>query len=262
MKNPKNSLPSSFLNWLASELSTRMREKLSLVKISPMTILDYVDFSEDSFRALHESFPKAHLSAQPGFSRTIIDVVQNLFGKGVPKHDSLEPDPDRIPLPDSKIDLLWASAWQFAHNQEWQGILHEWRRVMKVGGLLMFSYLGPDTAQELRKTELLSGVLGVDMHDMGDALSKAYFSDPVMDMEFLTLTYDSPALFYGDLQSLNLLKPEVSLSDFSQSIEVLKGEDGIWRMTLEVVYGHAWAFEARPKGVATIRPEDIKIKSK
>ena len=261
MKNHTSYQP-SFLNWLASELSTRMREKLSLVKISPTTILDYVDFSEDSFRALHESFPKAHLVAQPGFSRTIIDVVQNLFGRGMPKHDSLPPNPDIIPLSEGVIDLLWASAWQFAHNQEWQITLHEWRRVMKVGGLLMFSYLGPDTAQELRKTELLSGVLGVDMHDMGDALSKAYFSDPVMDMEFLTLTYESPSVFYEDLQALNLLKPEVTLSSFSQSIEVIKGEDGIWRMTLEVVYGHSWAFEARPKGVATIRPEDIKIKSK
>lgn len=261
MKYPSNNM-SSFLTWLASELSTRMQEKLSLVKISPTAILDYVDFSEASFRSLHQSFPKARLYAQPGFPRTILDPLKNCFGKGVPKHDSLPANPDRIPIQAETIDLCWASAWQFSYDQDWHQILGEWRRVMKTGSLLMFSYLGPDTAQELRKTDLLSGVLGVDMHDMGDALSRANFSEPVMDMEYLTLTYENSVLFFSDLSALNLLKPGIGIDEFSRTIEPLKTGDGNWRLTLEVVYGHAWAFGAREKGVTTIRPEDIKIKSK
>ena len=45
-----------------------------------------------------------------------------------------------------------------------------------------------------------------DMHDMGDALLGERFSDPVMDMEYLHLEYDSDQLLLIDAGALKLLQ--------------------------------------------------------
>jgi malonyl-CoA O-methyltransferase len=71
------------------------------------------------------------------------------------------------------------------------------------------------------------------MHDMGDALLGERFSDPVMDMEFLNLDYDSDALLLADARALNLLVSEDQ--NTPQCTQLPK------KLTLEVVYGHAWA---------------------
>ncbi len=111
--------------------------------------------------------------------------------------------------------------------------------MLKEGGLLTFSYLGPDTAKELRTEELLQALplkklaSPWDMHDMGDALLGERFSDPVMDMEFLNLDYESVALLMADARAFNLLH---SPTHSAAQLEHLPK-----KLTLEVVYGHAWA---------------------
>ena len=71
------------------------------------------------------------------------------------------------------------------------------------------------------------------MHDMGDALLGGRFSDPVMDMEFISLDYQSDALLLVDAGALKLL--QMPASEASKEGVLTK------KMTLEVVYGHAWA---------------------
>ena len=70
------------------------------------------------------------------------------------------------------------------------------------------------------------------MHDMGDALLGERFSDPVMDMEFISLDYESGALMLVDLEALKLLQ----MPAFKGSKQGVLPQ----KMTLEVVYGHAW----------------------
>ncbi|MCP2821043.1 hypothetical protein NK918_24120, partial [Salmonella enterica subsp. enterica serovar Typhimurium] len=82
--------------------------------------------------------------------------------------------------------------------------LREVQRTLRVGGLFMFSMLGPDTLQELRAALVEAGLQGrvhrfIDMHDVGDMLVEAGFAEPVMDMEHITLTFASPADLYRDL---------------------------------------------------------------
>ena len=71
------------------------------------------------------------------------------------------------------------------------------------------------------------------MHDMGDAILGERFSDPVMDMEFLHLDYESNAVLLSDAVALNLMGPTYKMST--------QLEDLPKKLTLEVVYGHAWA---------------------
>ena len=42
----------------------------------------------------------------------------------------------------------------------------------------------------------------VDMHDIGDLLVHAGFADPVMDMEYLTLTYADGEAMMRDLRAI------------------------------------------------------------
>jgi malonyl-CoA O-methyltransferase len=71
-----------------------------------------------------------------------------------------------------------------------------------------------------------------DMHDMGDALMAERFSDPVMDMDYLTLDYENPALLLTDLEALKLGNPMTN--------SVIEIADLPQKLTLEVIYGHAW----------------------
>jgi malonyl-CoA O-methyltransferase len=94
----------------------------------------------------------------------------------------------------------------------------------------------------------------MDMHDIGDALLRAGFNDPVMDVERFTLTYPD---VYGVMRELKALgahnatagRPRTltgkgRLRAMAAAYEVYRGE-GLLPATFEVVYGLAWAPAAR-----------------
>lgn len=69
------------------------------------------------------------------------------------------------------------------------------QRCVRVGGLFMFSMLGPDTLRELRAALDAAGLPGrvhrfIDMHDVGDMLVEAGFAE-LVDMEHITLTFEA-----------------------------------------------------------------------
>jgi len=263
-----NFLENSFLTWLSDELATRMAQKLEFIKINPRQSLVIDADSSSGLEKLRHLYPKTVLFSTTPVVGGLLNVIKNLFGKGIPKFFPVSHRQDnQLDLADAQIDLLWVNSWRFSHDEPWKLSLNEWHRVLRNDGLLMFSYLGPDTGKELRQLSqetgmnLSANVLGLDMHDMGDGLVGAGFADPVMDMEYLTLTYEEADLFIKDARSLGLLTTQISAKTEAQ-IQQLKGNDGLWRLTIEVVYGHAWWAARKSKGIATIRPEEIKVKSK
>jgi malonyl-CoA O-methyltransferase len=121
---------------------------------------------------------------------------------------------------------------------------------------VMFSCLGPDT---LREWHAMYRQLGwppagselTDMHDWGDMLIQAGFAEPVMDMERITLTYESPEKMLQDLRSLGRnLHPqrfpglrgrqwrETLLAAMRKHL-VLPDGSGRLALTFEIIYGHA-----------------------
>jgi malonyl-CoA O-methyltransferase len=96
------------------------------------------------------------------------------------------------------------------------------------------------------------------MHDVGDGLMQAGFSEPVMDMEYLTLSYEDPHLLCKEAFNLGLLAAPDSAQHLIQMNSTLT-------ITLEVVYGHAWAPNAllsqKKAGITTISPDQI-VRSK
>ena len=142
-----------------------------------------------------------------------------------------------------------------------QALLAQWHQALKVDGFLMFSCLGPDTARELRA---LYARLGwppaghelTDMHDWGDMLVQTGFAEPVMDMERITLTYETPARLLQELAELGrnfhparfpgLARAGPGRRGWSRRWpRQLTGSDGRLSLTFEVIYGHA--LKAEPK---------------
>jgi malonyl-CoA O-methyltransferase len=174
---------------------------------------------------------------------------------------------DRLALPDQSQDMVFSNLWVHTlHQPKW--VIQEAWRVLREGGLFSFSYLGPDTGAELRAMQLATlGDASVgrlpgawDMHDLGDALVESRFSDPVMDMEYLYLEYESDALYLQDARALGLLS--------EQQVQAITDDKTVklpQKMTLEVVYGHAWVvgkhLSASKDTLAFISPDQIKRKS-
>src|SRR5690606_34941582 len=102
-------------------------------------------------------------------------------------------DTERLPLRDASVDLVFSNLmlqWLVTPD----GAFAEYRRVLRPGGTLLFTSFGPDTLMELRDAWAAAddGVhvnRFIDMHDIGDALLRLGFRDPVMDTERVTVTY-------------------------------------------------------------------------
>ena len=156
--------------------------------------------------------------------------------------------------------MLWANM-ALHEAPDPQALLAEWHAALKVGGFLMFSCLGPDTAIELRA---LYQQLGwppaghelTDMHDWGDMLVAAGFAEPVMDMERITLTFDTPARLLAELAGLGRNYHPARFAGlrgraWRAQLEKAMGDnfpraaDGRLALTFEVIYGHA--LKPKPK---------------
>ena len=156
-------------------------------------------------------------------------------------------------LDEGAVQMLWANmALHFATDP--QALMAEWHRALATDGFLMFSCFGPDTVRELHG---LYAALGwpppgpqfTDMHDWGDMLVAAGFAEPVMDMERITLTWETPQRLLAELRELGAnLHParfaalrgrgwRQRLHD--ELAARLRGADGRLALTFEIVYGHA-----------------------
>jgi malonyl-CoA O-methyltransferase len=174
----------------------------------------------------------------------------------------------RLPLANSSLGLVWSNLALHWHPHPDQ-VFEEWKRVLTVDGLLMFSCFGPSTFSQLRNARQSEAGLPqvlpfVDMHDLGDMLVHAGFSTPVMDMEMLTLTYETSDALLADVRALggnpmSTRAPGLSSRDqrrqLLDALELERNRDGRVELSVELVYGHA--FRPQPKttssGEAIIR---------
>ena len=160
------------------------------------------------------------------------------------------------PPPAGGVQMVWSNM-QLHQAADPQALIGQWHRSLAVDGFLMFSCLGPDTLQELRHVYAAlgwppPGPAFTDMHDWGDMLVHAGFAEPVMDMERIRLTYDSPERLLADLRELGRnLHPARQptprgkawrarlLAELAQQLAD-PVEEGRLVLTFEVIYGHAF----------------------
>jgi malonyl-CoA O-methyltransferase len=139
-----------------------------------------------------------------------------------------------LPLKDYSVDLIFANL-MLPWTTSVEKLLQEWRRVLRPDGLLIFTSLGPDTLQiwqGLLKENILPHF--ADLHDLGDALTRGRFADPVIDADYFTLTYKQARDLFRELYASDML-----VDDVANGIMECPPE-GFFSATFEVVFGHAW----------------------
>ena len=231
------------IRWLQDEIADRMLQKLDIVKIDIKDVLIVPDFPGRHLASITKLHPKVtiHSLSEDGVSgfamwrSKAFANWRSLFRANVESLGHYQ-STGKFDIPDNSVDLIFSDLLMQDLADPKQFLRECWR-VLRGGGLITFSYLGPDTGKELRSRDLpglkLTNLLSPwDMHDMGDALLSERFSDPVMDMEFLTLDYAKPELLLDDIEALKLSSPTV--------LEAPKLDFLPQKLTLEVVYGHAW----------------------
>jgi malonyl-CoA O-methyltransferase len=121
--------------------------------------------------------------------------------------------------------------------------------------VLLFTTFGPDTLGELRQSWAAANDWPHvhdfdDMHHIGDELVQAGFSDPVMDVETLTVTYPDVRSLMRDLKASGARNARTDRArgltgrrGFQSMLERYEQHrtNGVIPATLEVVYGHALA---------------------
>lgn len=259
-------------DFLRREVAARMHERLALVKIAPQRVLDAGCGEGGDLSILQERFPDAYvvgLDASPAMAVAARDrqlaalsSMNRLLNKWLPTRAGtgfglsaglVGGDFAQLPLGLNALDLVWSNLALHWHPQP-DRVFAEWRRVLRVDGLLMFSCLGPDTFKELREAFANADAAPhalpfVDMHDFGDMLVNAGFSTPVMDMETITVTYASVDKLMADVRAWGgnpLLTRRRGLFGkeawhrMRRTLEKLRRPDGKIPLTFEVIYGHAF----------------------
>jgi len=268
---------------LQHEIAARLAERLSLVKLAPAAILDAGCGTGEAVGELAARYPGARVIAldialpmvaaarrRARAGRTVLRRLLRPLARG---HVSSVPafvcgDINALPLAGVSVDLVWSNlALQWVNDLP--RAFAEFRRVLTVGGLLSFTTFGPDTLREVR--DAFAGLDAsthtnrfVDMHDIGDMLVHAGFADPVMDMEHVTLTFESPRALVAELKAIGATnrtrgRPRALMgrTRWSRAMQRLQSlaRDGRIPATFEVVYGHAWKIAPRTtsEGHAIVR---------
>ncbi|QCU89262.1 malonyl-ACP O-methyltransferase BioC [Thiomicrorhabdus sediminis] len=269
---------------LQKTVAQRVDERLDLTTVAPQTILDLGAGTGLLTEYLLQRYPQADIFAVD-LSAQMLQIAQpklqsprwpflgrrlNQWLKSSPVSKlfyqpgvmPVSADVYQLPFADNSVDMI-VSNLMLQWCDDLDAVFKEFRRVLKDNGLLMFTTFGPDTLKELRQCwqavdnhyEHVNNF--IDMHDIGDALIRSGFGQPVMDMELFTLTYDKPIGVLKDLKAIgatnaNSQRPQglMGKQRFMQMLNVYESlrKAGKIPASYEVVHGHAWAAQEVFKG--------------
>ena len=245
------------------EIGRRLLDHLDLIKISPTRVLDIGTGNGHAAAALAERYPQAERYSA-GFC---LPLLQRAVSKGLASQ-TICTDITESAMTSSCIDLLHSNLTVIWCN-DLQAAFTEFNRVLRPGGLLMLSVLGPDTLHELRECwAAVDGLAHVqqfpDMHDVGDALARAGFVDVVVDAERLTLEYQVLDRLFTDLRDWGVgnvckgraecLTGRARFAAMRANYEGLRTANNTLPATCEVAYVHAWS---APQSAARIPVTDF-----
>jgi malonyl-CoA O-methyltransferase len=243
--------------WLPLQVASVLMEHLQPVRFQPARILDVGAGTGICSRLLTRHYPRARVISVDS-SLAMLRAGRGRGPRWFSKRTLAAGDGEALPLADNSVDLL-VSSLMLPSCPTPDAVLLEFHRVLKPGGLLMFSSLGPDTLRELRAAwSVVDGQVHVhafiDMHDLGDALLRAGFSDVVMDTERLTGRYPDVAALMTELKGLGVgnaargrsksLMTSRQLAAMVLAYEGFRGQSHL-PASFEVVFAHAWRLPSR-----------------
>lgn len=240
---------------LQREIATRLSERLDYIKLQPKRALDIGCGTGFITKDLLKRYPKAKVIA--------LDLAFNMAQKSkqqggwLRKPQAICADAEQLPLKAESVELI-VSNLMLQWSNDLGKIFSGFHSVLAPNGLLLFSTFGPDTLTEMRQSwasidDKPHASTFADMHEVGDALLRAGFINPVTDMEIITMTYRNVRQLMKDIKNIGAsnthserskgLMGKQKLKNFEAAYEQFKMEDGLYPATWEIVYGHAWVGE-------------------
>lgn len=215
-KSPVDYLESSVL---AQEAGAEMLSRLEWMNLDPRVIVDVGCGPGGCVQVLQSRYPTAAILAVDS-SESMLNHLKEarINGSGICA------DAANLPLAAESVDLVIANLMLPWHANATL-LLKEWRRVLSPNGLLMFTALGPDTL-----TAWDTAFHRYDMHDLGDAMLQAGFADPVLDINYYTLTY----------REINKLLFELKASQMIAQEYAIAGDEPELEAKYEVIFAHAF----------------------
>ena len=245
---------------LAARLREQVIGRLDWIAFTPESILDLGCGTGQGAAALAARWPKARVVALDASAAMLREAQQRVDERRI---EWLAAEAEAMPLPDASFDLVFSNLmlpWCEDLDTVFTGVA----RVLAPRGLFTFTTFGPDTLVELRSAwRAADGAPHVhpftDMHDIGDGLVRAGFSDPVLDVCRYTLTYPDVDALMRDLKAIGSQNAAMGrprgLTGRQRLRAVESGyepyrRDGVLPASYEVVFGQAWGARERrgPEG--------------
>jgi malonyl-CoA O-methyltransferase len=249
----------------AAVLQARVREellsRLDLIRVTPEVVVDLGCGTGQGARQLKDRYRSATVVA--------LDPALGMLRETRRRSGWLRPlqrvcgDVFQLPLRDGAVDLMFSNL-MLQWCDDLDAALREVRRALAPEGFFAFTTFGPDTLRELRSAwgaadggTHVSGFR--DMHDIGDALTRAGLAEPVLDVERLTVVYPDVAAITRDLKGIGAHNATAARARgltgkgrwraMTAAYETQR-QAGLLPATYEVVYGAAWGARGRPAAPA------------
>lgn len=233
---------------VAREVFRRLETRLDYLSVKPKVVVDLGCGNAESLVILKKRYPKAMLL---GIDLSINMLQQRKSGRLFSRKPSLlQGDAQCLPLADNSVDILLASLL-LPQCGDSEAVFLEINRVLKPGGAVLFSSLGPDSMKHM--LDVMKTVdpcnerqLFTDMHDLGDMMAAAGLAQPVLDVEYLDITYRSVDAMLAELRACGAVNTVTArrrglMSPVkAQEIKLALAEARVTSLSLELVSGHAW----------------------
>ncbi len=227
-------------------------EQLASLPLQPNKILDLGAGTGRNIALLKRRFPDAQLFAVD-IAPEMVQQAKQRYLDDDGKASYLVGDAEKLPLADNSIDLVFANlTLQWCDTETG---FYEISRILRSGGSLVFTSLGPYTLHELRQCwAQVDDYAHINTFDDIDNISTKIASTrltaPILDTDKLTLFYDSSMALMKDLKTLGASNANIgrrpgltskrAFTKVAQTYEQFRIE-GLLPATYQVIYGTAWS---------------------
>jgi malonyl-CoA O-methyltransferase len=244
---------------LQVRVGEELLQRLEFFRLEPRLILDLGCGTGAAAAQLRRRFPRAQVLGVD--SACLMAREARRRQRFWRRFECVCADARALPLAAHAADLLFSNL-MLPWCDDLGAVFAEAQRVLRPGGLMLFSTLGPDTLKELRAAwahaDTASHVSAfADMTGLAAAMSRSGLSEPVVDRELRLTHYPDVRTLMHELRTLGgshvaadrrrSLTGRGRLEAMARAYESVRTAAGV-PASWEVIYGAAFAGAVRPPG--------------